>query len=260
MSGWPAMSAGVRAYEKPGLPCRLVPARERGVGQLVLRVPSSAHSEGMNRSSFNALARAMMCLRTFARACSVAGRTRPTALMARCRSAWSSIGNRPARSSSGAGIALPWVTRLRSLSALRGFTRISFRVAAFPVAAPHLARLGAGVPGCDLAPLLVEVVRAVQDGALGVEDRDGLAAVVVVVFFAAEPHVTCGNSRLVHGAAAAKHGAPGAGVPVAHPSPTQSVLVGQPRTLHPVPAALKHQPGGGARQRHRGAVTRLLRR
>src|SRR5690606_29652008 len=30
MSGWPAMSAGVRAYEKPGLPCRLVPAREKG--------------------------------------------------------------------------------------------------------------------------------------------------------------------------------------------------------------------------------------
>src|SRR5690606_18857723 len=24
MSGWPAMAAGVRAYERPGLPCRLV--------------------------------------------------------------------------------------------------------------------------------------------------------------------------------------------------------------------------------------------
>src|SRR5690606_16364423 len=207
-------------------------------------------------------ARRMMYRRTFARASSVGGRTRPTARIALARSSRLAIGKRPGRGSSAAvRIAFPCLTSLRISSALRAtFTPLVARlvVAVLPIPAPHPPRLRPRMPGSHLPPLLIEFISLIQKRAVRIENWNRLTAVVIVIPFAAIPDIASSDSGPVGHPAADQHRAPGARVAVADPCPADRLIVGFDGCFDHVPAALKGQAGRGTRQRDPRTVPRLL--
>src|SRR5690606_41810011 len=121
----------------------LAPPSQRSRDQL-FSVPSDRQVSGINEVRPSSRARRIMNRRTFARASSVLGRTRPTARIAFSRSERFRIGNRPPRS--GSGIALPCLAS-RSRSCWLGAAISSLHR---PPERPQSRR--AGVPGRCLLP------------------------------------------------------------------------------------------------------------